>query len=141
MGSIAHVHLDDDEVLYKGKRKKRTIPNFYMIGNGTMNKHKIKSIDLLNEVMTLSKAGQFVIRTIKDAIQWDNPDGEVYISMSDLTPTNVTVFKKGFKELVKRNLVCRTKRSHYMINPNALIPLDYDAAIKLWEASCTQTNA
>jgi hypothetical protein len=136
MSSISQIYLGDDEELVKRKRKdKRIIPNFYMIGNGNMNKHKIQSIDLLDEAMSLSKAGQYVLRMIKDGISFDNTDGEVYISMSDLTATNVTVFKKGYKELMSRNLAKRTKRSHYMINPNALIPLDYDLALELWEKS------
>lgn len=135
MSSISHIYLDDDEELVKRKRTdKQRRPNFYMIGNGTMNKHKIKAIDLLDEAMALTKAGQFVLKLIKSNITYDNPDGEVYISMSDLSPTNVTVFKKGFKELSEKSLVKRTKRSHYMINPSALIPLDYEKGLALWRS-------
>lgn len=133
MSIIAQIVLDYDDELIKRKRKvKRSIPNFYMIGNGKMNKHRIQAIDLLNEVMTLSKAGQYTFRMIKDMLVYDNEDGEVCVDLSGLTPTYATLFKKGFKELNLRDLVRRTKRSHYMINPNALIPADYDKAMELW---------
>jgi len=93
----------------------------------------IISIDLLREMTYMTKAEQSSFITIRDAIQWDNPDGEVYITFSDKYLQKK--FLEGFKLLEAKSLVKRTKRSHYMINPNALIPLDYDLALELWEKS------
>jgi hypothetical protein len=111
-------------------------PNYYRIGNGTMNKHNIQSIDLLDEVMDMTKAEQLVISTIKGIYEWDNQDNEAYVALSRiLSKTNCVVFRKGYKLLKEKNLVRRTKQSHYMINPNAYIPLNYRKSLELWNAS------
>tara|TARA_R110000744_G_scaffold170264_1_gene288381 strand:- start:2187 stop:2615 length:429 start_codon:yes stop_codon:yes gene_type:complete len=130
------VNLAQGEYLETKKRKATKQPNYYRIGNGTMNKHNIKAVDLLNEVMSMTKAEQLVIATIKDLIPWDSQTGEVHAILSNiLTKSNAVVFHKGFKLLKNKNLVRRTKQSHYMINPSALIPLDFAKAQKLWVES------
>lgn len=116
-------------------KKKPKIPNYQRIGNGTMNKHSIKSIDLLREVVKLSKPAQNTILWLKDELAWDNQTGEVKIEMKNLTNSQQQQFQKGYKELNSKNLMIRTRRSHYMMNPNALIPLDYEAGLKLWNLS------
>ena len=130
------VSLMDGEYLETRKRKATKQPNYYRIGNGTMNKHRIKSIDLLGEVMAMTKAEQLVIATVKELLPWDSQTGEVYIKSSELfTKSEAVVFRRGFKLLKNKDLVRRTKQSHYMINPAALIPLDFQKALVLWEAS------
>lgn len=100
-----------------------------------MNKHSIKSIDLLREVVKLSKPAQNTILWLNDELAWDNQTGEVKIEMKNLTNSQQQQFQKGYKELNSKNLMIRTRRSHYMMNPNALIPLDYEAGLKLWNLS------
>jgi len=130
------VRLEKDEYLETRKVKYKKQPNYYRVGNGTMNKHNIQSIDFINEIMSMTKAEQLVISTIKDRLDWDTDSGEAYIPLSKiLNKTKVVVFHKGFKILKEKNLVRRTKQSHYMINPKALLPLDYNKADKLWELS------
>jgi hypothetical protein len=109
---------------------------FTRVGNGTVNKHGIQSVDFLQEVMAMTKAEQLVIATIKNLIEYDSQTGEVHVPLSKvLTKTNAVVFRKGFKLLKNKGLVRRTKQSHYMINPAALIPLDFTKAQKLWGES------
>lgn len=130
------VSLAKGEYLETRKLKIKKQPNYYRVGNGTMNKHGIKSIDLVDEVMAMTKAEQLVISTIKDLIEWDSQTGEVHIALSKiLTKSNVVVFHKGFKLLKIKNLVRRTKQSHYMVNPAALLPFDFSKAQKLWAES------
>lgn len=126
--------------LAKGQSLKTTIedvqkiaPGYYRAGKGTKNMQGITSIDLLRELTYMSKVEQSSFITIRDAIQWDNPDGEVYITFSDKYLQKK--FLEGFKLLEAKALVKRTKRSHYMINPNALITFDYKLALKLWEST------
>jgi len=110
-------------------------PNYYRIGNDTMNKHGIKSIDLLDEVVAMTKAEQLVIVTIKKVYDWDNQTNEAHLPLSRLlSKSNCVVFRKGYGLLKSKNLVRRTKQSHYMINPNAYIPLDYPKAMLLWDS-------
>jgi len=49
-------------------------------------------------------------------------------------------FQKGFRKLRDKNLVRRTKRGHYMINPNALVVKRYSDAVVLWDASQPDTT-
>ena len=128
--------------LAKGERvetkvlKSSRIPSYRMTGNGTMNKHGIKSIDLLKEVMSMTKAEQLVINTLIDNLEWNNPSNEAHIPLSRLlSKSNITVFKKGFKLLKEKNLVARTKLGHYMLNPDAYIPGDYERGKLLWSTT------
>ena len=133
---VTQAELGDGQYLETKVMTRKLQPNYYRIGNGTMNKHKIKSIDLLDEVMSMTKAEQLVITTIKSVYEWDNQNNEAYIPVSRiLSKSNCVVFRKGYKLLKEKNLVRRTKQSHYMINPNAFIPLDYQKAQKLWDDS------
>ena len=116
------------------KKKPRKIPNFYMIGITVTNKHGLKGIDLIDEVINSSKAAQYTIKWIKDAITYGNRNGVVKIEMKELNNVQQQQFQKGFKELNEKNLMRRVKRSHYMINPNALIPSEYDEAMDIWSS-------
>ena len=128
------VILADDEYLVKGKTANKTNkPNYFMVGNGTMNKNKIFGIDLLTELVNCTKAAQWLILQIKSGITYDNNYNPVVrIDRQTLTSTEQQYLVKGYAELVDKDLVRRIKRSHYMINPNALIPPNYEEAIKVW---------
>ena len=116
--------------------KMKYVPNTYLVGNGETNKHGIESIDLLDEVMSMTKAEQLVVSTIKNLYTWDNQDGEVHIPLSKMFDKSGTkVFLKGFGLLKKKDLVRRTKRSHYMINPKAIYLMDYHKGAELWNES------
>jgi hypothetical protein len=125
---------EDEAVTVVKKREPRKRPNFTMIGNGTMNKDGVQARDLLREMTQMTKAELYTLIWIRDAIYWENRTGEVALYMADLTSTQQRQFKSGFKSLHEKDLVRRIKRSHYMINPNALIPLDYEAALELWNS-------
>lgn len=108
-------------------------PNYYKVGNGTTNKHSIKSIDLIGELINMSKPAQTVIGWIKDGMVWDSFTCSitfvVYVNPS--LETNKRILKKGFKELAEKDLVRRVRKSYYMINPKALIT-DYKAQMDVW---------
>jgi hypothetical protein len=130
---VTQANLANDEYLETKVVKIKVQPNYYRIGNGAMNRHKIQSIDLLDEVMAMTKAEQLVIMTIKNTYDWDNQTNEVFLQLSRIiSKSNCTVFRKGYKLLKDKNLVRRTKTNHYMINPNAYIPQNYRAAQTLW---------
>jgi hypothetical protein len=57
----------------------------------------------------------------------------IFITNRDtLSSTQQQYVNTAYKSLKERNQVIRTKKSHYMINPNALIPLDYGQAVEDW---------
>lgn len=125
------VYIDPTETVSVEKKTRVIKPNYFMIGNGTMN--KIYGIDLLREMSMSSKAGQALILWIKDGIVFENGYSHIVkINRDELTDTQKQYLKTGYKELRARDLVRRTKKSHYMINPNALIPLDYEQAMIDW---------
>lgn len=116
------------------ERKRGQKPSYLMVGNGTMNKHKIFAIDLLRELANASKAGQFLLLAIKDGITHaNNYNPVVNIRKNELTKTQQQYLVVGYKELVEKDLVRRVKNGWYMINPNALVPLDYEEAMEIWE--------
>lgn len=129
---------DDEEfIIQKAKQTRPSTPNYVKAGSGTMNKHGIDSIDFIDELVNSSRAELFVIREIRRALVWANPDGEVRILMRDYSVSDWKQFKRGYKLLAARELVIRTKRSHYMINPKALIPFDYKQGADLWQSVIT----
>jgi hypothetical protein len=129
------IHLNSGEYLETKKLKAKKQPNFFKIGNGTMNKHSIQSLDFIQEMADMTKSELLVIVTVKDLYTWDNENGEVYIPLSKkFTKVESKTFLKGFKILQEKNLVRRTKQSHYMINPNAIFLLDYQKGLKLWDS-------
>lgn len=122
-----------------------TQPNYYKIGNGTMNKEGVRSINLVKEMVNLSKPAQKMIAMIMDKMIYDpfyyGKDlngkwiGGVIFDVY-LVPKNNTerkIILKGFKELHNKDLVRRIKRSQYMINPNAIIT-EYSKQIELWDS-------
>lgn len=121
-----------EQVTVEEKQKRATKPNYFMIGNGTMNKHKIYGIDLLRELANSTKAEQFLLLAIKDGICYGN-DYSPIVKVIPETETQRQYIKLGYKSLLARELVIRIKKSHYMINPNALIPIDYEGSLRIWE--------
>lgn len=126
------VYISGDESITVDKKTKVVRkPNYFMIGNGTMNRHQIYGIDLLTELANSSKAGQYLILAIKDGITYENNYNPV-VKIVGKTKYEQNMITSGFKELVSRDIVRRVKKSYYMINPNALIPIDYEEAMVIW---------
>lgn len=132
--SIYNLTLTSNEDIVVNTRSKEVKPNFLMVGNGTMNKNKIKSIDLMKEMSLMSKPALYALLVIRDNLHWDNRTGVVPVNLSDKSLALKQKFKKGFKELKEKNLAINVRRGYYMINPNALIPLDYTKALAVWNS-------
>ena len=133
-GNQVTVYITKGETVSISKRKTAS-PNYFKAGNGTMNKDKIQSIDLLRELAMASKAGQFILLAIKDGITYENNYSPVVtINRKTLTATQQQYLTTGFKELSAKDLVRRISNGKYMINPNALIPLDYEEALQIWDS-------
>jgi len=126
-------HIDPNIESISISRKKRVIPNFIMTGNGTMNSSSIQSINLLVESMDSTKSEQYLLKAIINGINYHNGYSAV-VMIVPKTSTHRQYLKEGYKSLFIRGLVKRVKRSHYMINPNALIPPNYESALEIWES-------
>lgn len=129
---VVYIDADESVNVVKATPKVKK-PNYFMIGNGTMNRHKIYGIDLLREIASSSKAAQFLILAIKDGINFENGYNPVVRIVGE-GKYQQNQISEGYKELVEKDLVRRVKKAHYMINPYALIPpVDYEEAVKIWE--------
>ena len=115
------------------KKVKQIRPNFMMVGNGTMSNKGVGSIDFLEEIVNSTKAEQFLLMGIKNGINYENSYKPV-VRVIGVTSTEKQYLKSGYKSLLDRNLVRRVKKSYYIINPNALIPIDYEGALDLWNS-------
>lgn len=143
MESIPKGNLNEDKIpvtvyinrtdTVEVKSTSRGTPNFFRVGNGTMNKKRIQSINLLQEIANASKAAQYLLLAITNGIEYSN-DYHYVVKVIPTTETQKRYLKQGYKELVQKDLVRRVKRSHYMVNPNALIPIEYEEAQTMWES-------
>jgi len=108
---------------------------FRMIGTGKM-KNNTQSVNLLEEMETLSKSAMRLLNTLINNVLYDNDTKLVNVEVCYVPKTNVEklMVKRGYKELNDRNLVRRSKRSHYVINPYALVTKNSEH-IPLWESA------
>lgn len=130
---VTHLVLNADETLKKVKVKKVVEPNYFRIGNGTMNKNGIQSIDLVRELVNMSKPAQTVLLWIKDGMVWNSYENriEFVVRIKPETDAQKQMLKKGLKELFAKDLVRRVSMGRYMINPNAIIT-NYEAQMIEW---------
>ena len=141
-GIIAHINLKEDESLVVQKNKERTRgPNYYKVGNGTMNKDKVKARDFIGELISLGKPAQKVIGWIKDGMTYNAYTEKVdfVVKVVATTPMDKKNLKIGLKELFEKDLVRRVKRGYYMIDPHALI-VDYKKQLEIWDSLDTKTS-
>ena len=146
-----NVHVGKDEEVVIGKRKKENKPSFMMVGNGRKNHSLDKGTDIMDfiKLMThMTPQELFVIDQMKDhllEVDFVKPpakDGKIYketyltnialVRMSPLTNADQQKFKTGFKRLSAKDIVRRTKRSHYIFNPSFIIPRFYQETLKKW---------
>ena len=130
---VTHLVLNADETLKKVKVKKVVEPNYFRIGNGTMNRSGIQSIDLVRELVNMSKPAQTVLLWIKDGMVWNRYESriEFVVRIKPETDAQKQMLKKGLKELFAKDLVRRVSMGRYMINPNAIIT-NYEAQMLEW---------
>lgn len=130
---VTHLVLNADETLKKVKVKKVVEPNYFRIGNGTMNRSGIQSIDLVRELVNMSKPAQTVLLWIKDGMVWNSYENriEFVVRIKPETDAQKQMLKKGLKELFAKDLVRRVSMGRYMINPNAIIT-NYEAQMLEW---------
>lgn len=108
-------------------------PMFYMVGTGIKRRGaQTDPVNFIKEIVSMSKPEQFVIKTIMEALTFDNKIGEVHIPTSMLNSSELQKWKLGMSKLKSKELVGSRKTSHFMINPNALIPQEYDKALEIW---------
>lgn len=141
---ITIVSDKDEELVIRRKKIAKNNLKFMKVGMPNMKNNIKQSINFLYEITQMTKAEHLVINTIIPRIIYyeeSGQTGEVKIKLNEFTPTNKIVFSKGYGLLKAKCLVIRTKKEHYMINPNALIPADYTRALELWESKTEKISS
>lgn len=127
------VNVPDGKAVKVVDTKKETKPFFNLIGTGQDRKGaQTEAIDFIQKIIEMSKPEQFVIGIIKDKIGYNGNIGEAHIPTSMFTGPELQKWKKGIATLKSKQLVGSTKRGHFMINPNAFIPQEYNKALEAW---------
>lgn len=127
------------KVIDESKEEK---PPFHFIGTGAKRKGaQTEPVDFIQAIIEMSKAEQFVIGIIKDKVGYNDYIGEAHIPTSIFNSGELQKWKKGLSTLKSKNLVCSTKRSHFMINPNAFIPQEYKLALTQWNKIVNKDDA
>jgi hypothetical protein len=136
---VTQVTLYQGEKLVVERDKKFTkAPNYYKVGNGTMNKDKIQARDFIDELIGLSKPAQRVIGWIKDGMKYNPYDERVDFVVKIVPDANADkkMLQKALPELFAKDLVRRVKRGYYMIDPHA-ITTDFKEQLLVWnECEC-----
>lgn len=118
--------------------------SFLMAGNGAVNRRSgLESIDIFTvmEDMTPSEIRAFNI--VRKNVSWetDIETGEHFTLGIAYLPTSYfesttdrRVFQKGITLLKEKDLIKKTGRNNYMLNPFAILPTRINTAINWWEA-------
>jgi len=116
--------------------------NFTRIGNGTMNKtSNIESIDLIKMMVDMTKPEIKAISLLIESVPWEYDTtenkyytlGVVYLPASAFkTQADRLMFQKGVKNLKDKDLVRKSGRNDYMLNPLAVLPTNSGEAMRLW---------
>lgn len=106
-------------------------------------------IDFINEFYNMNKVEQTIVTIMKDLFKWDKElnsfNYEVSVqpnSIELLERMKYETFLKGYNTLFKRDLMRRTKRHHYMLNPAFFIPTGEASTYfeLLWSRSTQHTK-
>lgn len=104
-------------------------PPFVMVGNGGKSR-MYEAYPLIDTLLDLSKPEAWFMKMLFKSHQ--SKTGISTITYSKLSDSDKRVVNKAYKLLKARNLVKRVKLHDYMINPTALITVNFEEHIKVW---------
>ncbi len=134
---MAQFTVEDDEEMTISKKKKYTSPPYSMVGNGRKNKFG-ESLHLIEVLCEFSKAEQFaflkVIETLKCLGDSRIKHNVCPVFMKDLSSAEQQKFKNGITDLIQKGIVKRSKKEHYMVNPDLILSKEYAYDMSMWNA-------
>ncbi len=123
--SIVQIVLKPGEAIWKQEKRVNNKPNFRMIGVNKMNAIKL--------LTSLTPQEAYVFQEIMSHLDYITNLG--YVSQKNKTSTQTQQFTTGYKRLKDKDMVVRLKRgqpSLYMVNPDLILPTNYDEALIRW---------
>ena len=134
---MAQFTIDSDEEVTVSRKGKYTYPPFSMVGNGKKNQYGT-SLNLIETLCEFSKAEQFaflkVIETLKCIGDSRKKHNVCPVFMKDMSSAEQQKFKSGITDLINKGIVKRSKKEHYMVNPNLIISTSYADDMTMWNA-------
>lgn len=126
-----------DSLVFERKRKhKEKVPSFSCIGGNMNYETRVKSYpDLFGAFSKLSKGAHWFLWTLVKKRSSTN-------NMARYTPQGSGEHAKvsrAYKELKEKNIVFRTERSTYLINPKVILP-DNGCFDEAWSKWCVLTG-
>ena len=114
----------------KNKKKSYWVIPFRPVGKTSWDKNSMNSLNIISK---FSKAELFLLDVIQERI---DVKAEVVIKKSDFSLHKQRVITSAIKSWTTKNLIKRTKREHYLVNPYFLVPdRDFQTSAKEnWEA-------
>lgn len=131
--TLTDVQPDELYILEKKRKPKSNLPAWDAFGGNMEYKTEIENYpDLYDVIQNMSKQTAWLwwelvkLRNRKSNVAVYTPKDKVASNR----------LYKAFKELKDLDLVRRIKRSHYIINPSALLPVfsEYEEVFKQWES-------
>ncbi len=111
-------------------------------------------MDFIDTFIRMSNIERYIVKLMKDNFKWDKelnsfnyevsltPDS-VHFDESITDPIKYETFLKGYSVLFKKDLMRRTKRYHYMLNPAFFVPAGEASTYfeLLWSRSKASTKS
>lgn len=128
-GTYAHLKPGDRIV-----GRIRDIP-YYKIGNGNKNAQG-QSMNLIQEMALMTKPELWFFSEIEKKLNYKDADsiGIVLLDYCNYTMSQKQSIKKAYPLLEKKNLIKRTRRNSFMVNPKLILPRDLVEAELMWNS-------
>ena len=134
---MSTITLESNEEVTVSRRGKYTSPPFSMVGNGKKNKNGT-SLPLIEILCEFSKAEQFAFLKVVQKLKCLGDSREKHnvcpVLMDSLSSAEQQKFKNGIASLIQKGIVKRSKKEHYMVNPNLILSKEYPTDKALWDA-------
>ena len=136
------IGMDTNEKLIVTKHKKECRPLFWMVNKGARRRcmEDVEQLNSLKMITMFTDAEGFAFRIILDNLRpAKSLNGELYttchltIDRTSMTPSDKVRLSKGLSQLIKRDLLIKTGRSSYMLNPLFILPQYQEAEYNEWQ--------
>jgi len=132
---MPQITLESNEEVTISRNIKYEYPPYFMAGNGKNNKYGT-SLHVIDQLCSFSKTEQFAFLNVIEKLECIFDSRKKHnlckIVMKELSKNDQQKFKAGIAALIKKELVKRAKKEHYMVNPNLFITQNYAHDLAVW---------
>lgn len=115
-----HVAVNLKDLPKVPKQPRKLYPYYSLIGRGLPNHLGEQSMNLLEILPDLDPASTWLWWTLVKKV--DYKTNITYLPTSALSKAEIAKLKRAYKTLHALHMIVRTKKEHYFLNPDALVP-------------------